>query len=66
MDCEHNNKLIGIDEIGLKNTKKVMAIACGVSKALSIIGALRTKLIHHLITDEHTAKQVLIMSNSEI
>jgi deoxyribonucleoside regulator len=66
MDCEHNNKLIGIDETGLKNTKKVMAIACGVSKALSIIGALRTKLIHHLITDEHTAKQVLIMSNSEI
>ena len=59
LDCDHNKKLIGIDEVGLRNTKKVLAIACGVNKTLSIIGALKTKLIHHFVTDEHTAKQVL-------
>jgi len=63
--CEHNKRLIGIDEFGLMNVKRVLAIACGVHKVLPAIGALRTKLIHNFITDENTAKQMLQVADSE-
>ena len=43
----------------LANAKKTIAIACGNNKAVAIAGALRTGLISTLITDEHTAKQLL-------
>lgn len=43
----------------IKNAKKTIAIACGSKKANAIKGALQTGLIHTLITDEHTARQVL-------
>lgn len=43
----------------LKAAKQTIAIACGDHKAKAIVGALRTGLIHTLITDEYTAKKVL-------
>ena len=43
----------------LKNAKKTVAIACGDCKAIAIQGALKTKAIDVLITDEYTAKKVL-------
>lgn len=43
----------------LKNAKETIAIACGTEKAAAITGALRTKVIDTLITDEHTARCVL-------
>lgn len=43
----------------LKNAKQTIAIACGADKAEAIVGALRTKIIDTLITDEYTAKKVL-------
>lgn len=43
----------------LRNAKKVIAIACGDDKVDAIAGALKTGLVHTLITDEHTAKQLL-------
>ena len=43
----------------LKNTRKVIAIACGDDKVTAIAGALKTGLVNTLVTDEHTAKQLL-------
>jgi len=43
----------------IKNSKETIAIACGNDKVTAITGALRTKLIDTLITDENTAKKIL-------
>jgi len=43
----------------LKTAKQTIAIACGDHKAKAIAGALRTKLLDTLITDEATARRVL-------
>ncbi len=43
----------------LKNAKQTIAVACGKDKAEAIIGALHTKMIDTLITDEYTAKKIL-------
>lgn len=43
----------------LKAAKQTVAIACGDHKAKAIVGALRTRLIRTLITDEYTARIVL-------
>lgn len=57
--CNYNDRLIGIDENGLKNAKKVMAVAMGSQKIFSIIGALNTSLLDYLVVDEMTAKNIL-------
>ena len=41
----------------IRNAKQTIAVACGDNKALAIVGALKTKLIDILITDEYTAKK---------
>ena len=46
----------------IKNAGESIAIASGANKAEAIAGALRTRLIDTLITDEHTAKQLLALS----
>lgn len=46
-------------ESDIRNAGQTIAIACGNEKAEAIAGALRTKMIQTLITDEYTAKQVL-------
>ena len=43
----------------IQNAKESIAIACGKDKAEAIAGALRTKMIDTLITDEYTAGEVL-------
>lgn len=43
----------------ITKAKQTIAIACGNDKISAIAGALRTKLISTLITDEYTAKQIL-------
>lgn len=43
----------------LKNAGETVAIACGKSKTEAIIGALRTKTVNTLITDEYTARRLL-------
>jgi len=47
----------------LKNAKQTIAVACGKEKTESIIGALRTQMIDTLITDEYTAKNILLAIN---
>ena len=46
----------------LKNAKNTVAIACGDDKAEAIIGAMRTQIIDTLITDEYTAKRILLQA----
>ena len=43
----------------IKYAKESVAIACGKEKAEAIVGALRTKMVDTLITDEYTARRVL-------
>jgi len=43
----------------------VFCIAAGKQKVLSIIGALRTSVIDHLIVDEPTAKSALSLLGYE-
>ena len=43
----------------IKDSKQTIAIACGDDKVTAIAGALRTKIIDTLITDEYTAKNIL-------
>jgi len=54
-----NEHLISVPFEDLRGTGKVIAIAAGVNKALSIISALRSGFIDVFITDEQTAKSVL-------
>ena len=52
-----NTLCASVDNI--KNAKESIAIACGKEKAEAITGALRTKMIDVLITDEYTAREIL-------
>lgn len=52
-----NTLCASVDNI--KNAKESIAIACGKEKAEAITGALRTKMIDVLITDEYTARKIL-------
>lgn len=62
---EYNDKIMGIDERNLRNTKNVLCIAAGNHKILSIIGALKLNVITHLITDENTATGILDLVKTE-
>lgn len=64
---DENGKLVKLYENTLcasaeniKSAKQTVAIACGDEKVTAISGALKTKLIDVLITDEYTARQILV------
>lgn len=59
---DYNQKIMGIGEDELRKTGKVICIAAGNHKILSILGALHTDTIDMLITDESTAQSVLDVS----
>lgn len=64
IECDYNNKLIGVTGENLKTIKNVTAIAVGSSKVFAIIGALRTGVIHNFVIDENTARQTLSLLKS--
>jgi DNA-binding transcriptional regulator LsrR (DeoR family) len=53
------DRIIGLSWDDLAKLNNVVAIACGTEKTEAIVGALRTGLVHVLITDDQTAKAVL-------
>lgn len=59
LDSEYNHKIIGISEHDLREAGKVICVAAGDHKVLSILGALRASIIDILVTDENTAERVL-------
>lgn len=67
IDNDFNRRLIGVDGDCLKHAKHSLAIAAGSNKVVSIIGALRTGVIHYFVTDENTARQVLdLLGNTHL
>ncbi len=59
IDLYKNTLCASADNI--KNSRRSIAVACGDNKVTAIAGALRTKIIDTLITDEYTAKKILQM-----
>lgn len=47
----------------LKMAGKIIAIASGKNKTEAIVGALRTEMLNTLITDEYTARRVMMLTN---
>jgi len=56
---KYYERVIGIPIEDLRHVKKIICAAAGLHKTFSIIGALRTNMIHTFITDEQTARSVL-------
>ncbi len=65
LDADFDQRLISASEEDMRRTRKVICAACGRHKVLSIIGALRTKIIHSFITDAETARILLELLDSE-
>lgn len=59
LDNEYNQRIIGISENDLRGVDKVICVAAGDHKVLSILGALRANMIDVLVTDENTASCIL-------
>jgi len=51
--------MIAVSMDQLKAIDYLVAVACGVDKATSVLGALRTGLISALFIDQDTAEQIL-------
>jgi DNA-binding transcriptional regulator LsrR (DeoR family) len=54
-----SSRTLAISVDGLRATRQVIGIAAGTSKAAPVLGALRTGLLHMLITDRPTAEAVV-------
>jgi len=54
------DRVVGISLDDLRRAPLVVACAAGEEKASAITGALRGRLIHGLVTDEHAARSVLL------
>jgi deoxyribonucleoside regulator len=56
---DYYDRIVGIPVENLQKTPKVICIASGPEKILSILGAVRTGIVDIFICDEQTAKAVL-------
>jgi deoxyribonucleoside regulator len=63
-DTDVGDRVVGMRLPDLANTRTVVAIARGAAKAAAILGALRTGLIHVLVTDNITACRVLELADT--
>ncbi|HET7093023.1 MAG TPA: sugar-binding transcriptional regulator [Thermomicrobiales bacterium] len=61
LDLEISQRVIGVRLADLHNVGTTIVVAGGVHKAEAILGALRTGLIHVLVTDDATARAVLAL-----
>ncbi len=64
LETEYNRRVIGIGLEDLRRIPTVMAAAMGSEKALSILGALRTRAIDVLCTDSDAAVLVLQLAGT--
>lgn len=60
---EINARIIGIELDDLRSIPQVLAVARGIPKAASILGALRGKFLTVLVTDDTTARAVLTLDH---
>jgi len=61
LDIEFHDRLVGLPFEDLLRIPVRMAVAGGPTKAAAILGALRGRLINMLMTDSHTAEEILAM-----
>jgi deoxyribonucleoside regulator len=60
-----NQRVMGIDLNALRAIPRVIAVACGLPKAPSIMGALRGRCMTVLATDDTTARAVLALAQQD-
>ena len=65
LDVELSGRVVGVRLEDLRHVGTVVAVAGGVYKAHAILGALRTGLLHVLVTDDATAASVLALAEQE-
>lgn len=58
---ELNDRTIALDADAMRKIPRRVGVSCGVAKALPNIGAARSGLINVLVTDEHTAEEMLAL-----
>ncbi len=58
-DFDMNNRVVALSLADLKNIPHVIAVACGLQKRQSVLGALRGRYVNVLATDDVTADAVL-------
>jgi DNA-binding transcriptional regulator LsrR (DeoR family) len=61
LDLEISKRVIGVRLSDLRDVGTTIVVAGGLHKADAILGALRTGLIHVLVTDDATARAVLTL-----
>ena len=59
VEHEVSRRTLGISVEALRKVPRVIAVAAGASKAESLLGAARTRIVHILITDQLTAERLL-------
>jgi deoxyribonucleoside regulator len=62
-DLDVSKRVVGMRLADLRDVRTVIAVAGGIIKAPAILGALRTGLIHVLVTDDATARRVLELAD---
>ena len=63
-NTEINARVMGMRQAELRKVRTVIAVAAGVVKAPAILGAVRTGLIHVLVTDSATARRVIELDDA--
>jgi deoxyribonucleoside regulator len=64
IDCEYNDRIIGLTYEEIKKIPNRIAVASGVAKSKAILGVLRSKTINVLCTDEITATAILELNKT--
>lgn len=64
LETEIRPRVMGMREAELRNTRSVIAVAGGSAKVAAMLGALRTGLVHTLVTDNVTARRVLELDDA--
>jgi DNA-binding transcriptional regulator LsrR (DeoR family) len=63
-ETELSPRVVGMRLADLRDVPSVIAVAGSIAKAPAILGALRTGLIHVLVTDNATARRVLDLADA--
>jgi DNA-binding transcriptional regulator LsrR (DeoR family) len=61
VDVELNRRIIAIDVEALRSIPRVIGVATGADKAEAILGAARARLVDVVVTDDVTARAVLVL-----
>jgi DNA-binding transcriptional regulator LsrR (DeoR family) len=63
IDDEWSRRTISISLDALRRVPRVMAIAAGSTKVAAVLGALRSGVLHVIVTDRPTAEGVMRLAD---